>query len=252
MGAWVEWARAPPPEPPEAKSYDPNAFVTLPLCAMSDDGGARQLLLGDVGGTNIRFTLVPVCRTGGTLPPETHHARYRTASFAHLREALAKFHREAPTAVGRIAACVLSVCGPVDDGRAICLAESMGASGWTLEEADLGTALGCTVKLLNDFVAVGLAVGSCNWRCDAPEKLLTIHEARTPQPHRTIAVLGPGTGLGSCFGVWASRLHSAELQIFPSEGGESDFVPRSDFEWALRQHLASTLDTSHVKVEHLT
>ena len=216
-----------------------------------DDDTERQLLLGDVGGTNIRFTLVPG-RTGGTLPPETHHARYRTASFAHLREALAKFHREAPTAVGRIAACVLSVCGPVDDGRAICLAESMGASGWTLEEADLGTALGCTVKLLNDFVAVGLAVGSCNWRCDAPEKLLTIHEALTPQPHRTIAVLGPGTGLGSCFGVWASRLRSAELQIFPSEGGESDFVPRSDFEWALRQHLASTLDTSHVKVEHLT
>ena len=226
---------------------------------MSDERSARQLLLGDVGGTNIRFTLVPASRIGGTLPPETHHARYRTASFAHLREALTKFHHEAPTDVGRIAACVLSVCGPVDDGRATCLAESMGTSGWTLEEADLGTALGCTVKLLNDFVAVGLAVGSCNWRCDAPEKLLTIHEAHTPQPRRTIAVLGPGTGLGSCFGVWPggaisgaiSGASSAELQIFPSEGGESDFVPRSDFEWALRQHLASTLGTAHVKVEHL-
>jgi glucokinase len=214
---------------------------------------APQLLLGDVGGTNIRFTLVPNSRTGD-LPPETHHARYRTASFAHLREALAKFRREAPTDVGRIAACVLSVCGPVDDGRAICLAESMGASGWTLEEADLGTSLGCTVKLLNDFVAVGLAVGSCNWRCDAPAKLLTIHEAHTPPPRRTIAVLGPGTGLGSCYGVWlgaaSSATGSAELQIFPSEGGESDFVPRSDFEWALRQHLASALGTAHVKVEH--
>ena len=106
---------------------------------MSDQRGAPQVLLGDLGGTNVRFTLVPASRTGGTLPPETHHARYRTASFAHLREALAKFRREAPTDVGRIVCGVLSVCGPVNDGRAICLAESMGASGWTLEEADLGT-----------------------------------------------------------------------------------------------------------------
>jgi len=100
--------------------------------------------------------------------------------------------------------------------------------------------------------AVGLAVGSCNWRCDAPEKLITIHKAHTPQPSGTIAVLGPGTGLGSCFGVWDSSASSAagppELQIFPSEGGESDFVPRSDLEWGLRQHLATTLGTAHVKV----
>ena len=224
---------------------------------MSDQElGAPQVLLGDLGGTNVRFTLVPASRTGGTLPPETHHARYRTASFAHLREALSKFRCEAPADVGRIVCGVLSVCGPVNDGRAICLAESMGASGWTLEEADLGTALGCTVKLLNDFIAVGLAVGSCNWRCDAPEKLITIHHPGGLEEARgTIAVLGPGTGLGSCFGVWASSASSAagaaELQIFPSEGGESDFVPRSDFEWGLRQHLASTLGTAHVKVEHL-
>jgi len=227
------------------------------LRVMSDQPrGAPQVLLGDLGGTNVRFTLVPASRTGGTLPPETHHARYRTASFAHLREALAKFRCEAPADVGRIVCGVLSVCGPVNDGRAICLAESMGASGWTLEEADLGTALGCTVKLLNDFIAVGLAVGSCNWRCDAPEKLITIHHPGGLEEARgTIAVLGPGTGLGSCFGVWASSASSAagaaELQIFPSEGGESDFVPRSDFEWGLRQHLATTLGTARVKVEHL-
>ena len=216
--------------------------------------GEPQFLLGDIGGTNIRFTLVSASRVGGTLPLATHHARYRTASFTHLREALVKVCSEKPSDIGRIAACALSVCGPVTDGRAICLAECMGVSGWTLEEADLGAALGCTVKLLNDFVAVGLAVGSCNWRSDAPEKLLTIHEEHTPKPRGTIAVLGPGTGLGSCFGVWPDAAGSAagcaELQIFPSEGGESDFVARSGFEWSLRQHVASSLGTAHVKVEY--
>ena len=205
--------------------------------------------------------VAPTCDLRSCLPRALVASCRLTLSHGELcaiarRSPLAKFRCEAPTDVGRIVCGVLSVCGPVNDDRAICLAESMGASGWTLEEADLGTALGCTVKLLNNFIAVGLAVGSCNWRCDAPEKLITIHKAHTPQPSGTIAVLGPGTGLGSCFGVWASSASSAagppELQIFPSEGGESDFVPRSDFEWRLRQHLAHTLSEHRLRWQSAT
>ena len=56
--------------------------------------------------------------------------------------------------------------------------------------------------------------------------------AGVPRSDGTVAVLGPGTGLGSCFGVWVRpppREASLprpppQLHIFPSEGGESDFV----------------------------
>lgn len=220
-----------------------------------------QCLLGDVGGTNIRLTVVPASRltSRNPLPPATYHERYRTGDFAHLRDALAKFLREKPADVGPIVTCALSVCGPVDDdGRAICLAESMGPDGWSLEPPDLAAALGIhgdgRMRLLNDFIAVGLAVGGVDWR-DAPHDLVTVH-AGVPRRNGTIAVLGPGTGLGSCFGVWprpptscdASR---SEVQIFPSEGGESDFVARSHDEWALREYLVRTLDATHIKVEHV-
>ena len=67
----------------------------------------------------------------------------------------------------------------------------------------------------------------------------------TPAEGGTVAVLGPGAGLGGCFGV---RLAGA-LHILPSEGGESDFVPRTADEWALRGTRARVV--THVKVEHV-
>ena len=70
-----------------------------------------------------------------TMPPATHHARYRTADFKHLREALKQFASEEAKDVGggAIVSCALSVCGPVSAGMAICLHESMGADGWLLD-----------------------------------------------------------------------------------------------------------------------
>ena len=110
--------------------------------------------------------------------------------FTHLRDALSRFAREKPESVGPIVTCALSVCGPINDGRAICLTESMGVGGWALEEADLAASLGLggsgRLRLLNGFVAVGLAVGEVDWR-DAPEERIRPANGR----HRALCrVLG--------------------------------------------------------------
>ncbi|KAL1526281.1 hypothetical protein AB1Y20_014999 [Prymnesium parvum] len=216
-----------------------------------------SILLGDVGGSNIRLALVPASELGHARLPKTRQTtRYRTSDFAHLRDALRRFTAESGAV---IASCALCVCGPVREGRAVCLAESMG-DGWVLEEADLAAALGaqspCVVRLLNDFVAVGLAVGLAVGRegeegrgCggEGSAARVEVHAGR-PSAGGTIAVLGPGTGLGACFGVW---LGQAELRILPSEVGESDFVARTEDEWALRAHLSRVLRVDHVKVEHV-
>lgn len=224
----------------------------------------QQCLLADVGGTNIRLVLVPATQlvSTSTLPPVIHRARYRTADFGHLREALSQFVSETPAEHrGQIVLCALSVCGPVAGGKAICLADSMGPGGWVLTEADLAREFLPTkthVRMLNDFVAVGLAVGQVEWQDGASERI-TVH-AGEPEREGVMAVLGPGTGLGSCFGIWQPRAAASaassseaarELRVCPSEGGESDFVPRTEEEWALRQFLARTLGVSHVKVEHV-
>ena len=212
---------------------------------------SSQCLLGDIGGTNIRFSLHPSSQlVGGVKSAPTFHARYRTSDFEHLRAAILRFVQDKPREL-RIDSCALSVCGPVSNGKAICLGPSMGAAGWILEEADLAAALGlddgARVRMLNDFVAVGLAVGGTD-PCDAAASLHTIHAGAGPNRTGTVAVLGPGTGLGSCFGV---RLPGIGLEIFPSEGGESDFVARTPDEWALRTYLSSSLGVTHVKVEHV-
>ena len=102
---------------------------------------ASAVLIGDIGGTNIRLVLVPdaLC---GSRPRPLHSVRYQTAEFAHLRDALARFVAELPAGLARVTAAALSVCGPVVEGSAICMAESMGASGWRLDEADLASSLG--------------------------------------------------------------------------------------------------------------
>jgi glucokinase len=241
-------------------SHRPDESGLVPMATTTERTGP-QCVLGDVGGTNIRLALIPASSLaqGSTkpLPSQTYHARYKTVDFSHLRDALTRFVREKPADLGRIVSCALSVCGPVCNGRAICLAQSMGPDGWVLEEADLAGALGLSatdgrVRLLNDFIAVGLAVGEGDWKA-RPMNIVTVH-AGSPQHGGSIGVLGPGTGLGSCLGVWpdaAAGEETASVRILPSEGGESDFVARSADEWALRQHIASELGVDHVKVEHV-
>ena len=206
------------------------------------------IIIGDVGGTNIRLAAMPLASLATDVrhPPPLDTARFRTADFGHLSEALLRFSGVLPTDL-QVVACALSVCGPVVDGVAMCLADTMGAEGWRLDEAELASAMGLPasgVSLLNDFVAVGMALPSV-----PAAARLTIH-AGQPIEGRPIACLGPGTGLGQCFGVWP-RGGDGGLEVCPSEGGESDFVPRTAAEWRLREHIARTLGISHVKVEHV-
>jgi glucokinase len=210
------------------------------------------ILIGDLGGTNIRLALYPSSGAArGSRPDKTRFiARYRTADFGHLREALAVFQAEAVQAgavsAGAIEAAAISVCGPVVGGVAICQNETFGPNGWRLEETDLATSLGLSpdrLRLLNDFVAVGLALPH------VPPSHRRIVHAGSPIPGRPIACLGPGTGLGQVFGVFPAP--GAPMVVCPSEGGESDFVARTPEEWALRAHIGAALATSHVKVEHV-
>jgi len=210
------------------------------------------ILIGDLGGTNIRLALYPSSGAArGSRPDKTRFsARYRTADFGHLREALAVFQAEAVQAgavsAGAIEAAAISVCGPVVGGVAICQNETFGPNGWRLEETDLATSLGLSpdrLRLLNDFVAVGLALPH------VPPSHRRIVHAGSPIPGRPIACLGPGTGLGQVFGVFPAP--GAPMVVCPSEGGESDFVARTPDEWALRAHIGAALATSHVKVEHV-
>lgn len=118
--------------------------------------------------------------------------------------------------------CV-AVAGPIRDG--VLRVPNL---GWTVEVARFGEGVGFPgATLINDFVAIGHGVLALeDSRC---AKL----QAGKRKPHGTIAVLGPGTGLGHAFLVW----DGAAYRVNGSEGGHADFAPGTDTEWALSRYL---------------
>jgi glucokinase len=91
--------------------------------------------------------------------------------------------------------------------------------------------------------------------CDAPTPTSAYLGATAARDGGVFAVLGPGTGLGQCFGVWhhdttssssgsssgssssSSSSGSGHYKVYCAEGGVSDFAARSENEWKLRQWL---------------
>lgn len=173
------------------------------------------ILIGDVGGTNARFAIVPA-DGGETLrfPP------VRTAGFASIDAAI-----ETVLAASALKprSALLAVAGPVD-GDEIPLTNS----AWVVRPAAMARALGFeAVTVLNDFEAQALAAVALG-----PEHLLQIGGG-TPEPNAGRVVLGPGTGLGV-----AGLVFSRGVWIpVPGEGGHVDIGPRTVRDHAIWPHL---------------
>ena len=110
---------------------------------------------------------------------------------------------------------------------------------WKAKKADLTTA-GLNGKILsaclvNDFIAVGLGLTALD-----KKDIVTLHEDSPPERKAPIACVGPGTGLGEVFLVWQADSSHADGGYYnanPSEGGMTEFLPRTAEEWGLRQWL---------------
>jgi glucokinase len=62
-----------------------------------------------------------------------------------------------------------------------------------------------------------------------------------------MAVIGAGTGLGECFLV---SLGDA-VKVYPTEGGHTDFAPRSELEFQLLKYLLAKHNIDRVSVERV-
>lgn len=209
------------------------------------------MVIGDLGGTNCRIELVSydaalnVPSTTKPRPEAIHKVKYKSNSAGSLIELLRRFLKEPICASALqtepIVLFSIAVCGPVTDGRAILLAPCFGEEGWKLDVLEIKAALGSDVFILNDFHAVGLGLPHIP---DSDKH--TIYDAGGRQdPHGVLACLGPGTGLGEVYAVPCAEGYI----VCCSEGGMSDFVPRNEDEWALRQWIAQRSIGGFVEVE---
>jgi glucokinase len=122
----------------------------------------------------------------------------------------------------RPAAICLGVAGPVLDGR--CQTTNL---PWLLDERDLARAFGVrAVKLLNDVEAA--AFGVLGLRDD---EVVTLNSGR--RSIGNVAVIAAGTGLGEAILAWDGQRYVS----VPTEGGHTDFAPRTDREIELLRFL---------------
>ncbi|MGN6303292.1 MAG: glucokinase [Mesorhizobium sp.] len=184
----------------------------------SEDGtGLRfPILIGDIGGTNARFSVVLDANSEAGEPRIVQTADFPTIDAAIQAAVLDRSSVQPKSAV-------LAVAGPVD-GDEIELTNCP----WVVRPKEMIANLGLTdIVVLNDFEAQALAVVALG------EEHMEKIGGGTPEPNAGRVVLGPGTGLGV-----AGLVHALGHWIpVPGEGGHMDIGPRTPRDFEVFPHI---------------
>ncbi|MBZ9762696.1 glucokinase [Mesorhizobium sp. CA8] len=185
--------------------------------AGEDEKGLRfPVLIGDIGGTNARFSIVLDANSEATEPQIV-----QTANFKIIDEAIQAAVLDRSSI--RPNSAVLAVAGPVD-GDEIPLTNCP----WVVKPRQMLANLGLgEVVVLNDFEAQALAVVALG------EEHMEKIGGGAPEPHASRVVLGPGTGLGVAGLIYALN-HWIPV---PGEGGHMDIGPRTPRDFAVFPHI---------------
>jgi glucokinase len=186
--------------------------------------GERAILVGDAGGTNVRFALARV--TGESVALSQVWKR-RGADFPSFDAALGAFLSETtPQLSGknpaRFSGACLGLAGQEKDGRVELLNR-----GWTVDIARTTAMLLTRILVVNDFVAMARS---------APELSATdVREIAPGDPDvsGSLAIGGPGTG----FGIAVMRPSDQGWIVVGGEGGHQAFAPQTETEWKLADRL---------------
>lgn len=198
------------------------------------------ILAGDLGGTK---TLLALCDDDGQRLVSQRFASAAYPDFESLVAAFLAAHSSYPSP-RRFA---LGVAGPVIDvgSHQTCDITNL---PYRVSGAALAQRFGfASVRLINDFYAVALAIAQVAQGTSLPGLTLTpLNPAAQPIPRAPIAVLGAGTGLGEAL----IAFHGDQPVILPTEGGHSDFAPHDEEELALWRFLSQRFP-DHISQERV-
>lgn len=204
------------------------------------------VLAGDTGGTKTVLQLAaPVGNALEHIQDSTkleplYEERFVSAEFPDLVPMVRRFLKAAEVQLGYTPtpekAC-FSIAGPVVNNTCHLTNLSWLLDGERLER-DLSIA---KVNLINDFVAIGHGIAGLE---AADLHTLQVGE---PQPDAPIAIIGAGTGLGEGFVIRQGE----DYRVFSSEGGHTDFAPRSELEFQMLKYLRDRLSLTRISVERV-
>jgi len=173
-------------------------------------------LLGDIGGTNARFSLVTADKKRVQTFPTV-----RTADFKNIDDAIAQ--HILPLAEEKPETVVLAIAAPIE-GNIVRMTNNQ----WAIEPPVLIRKFGFKyVLLINDFEAQALAVAALD------KAYLKPIGGGEQVPFSARCVLGPGTGLGVAGIASCNR----RFLPVPGEGGHIDFAPHTERDFQLMPYL---------------
>jgi glucokinase len=171
-------------------------------------------LLGDIGGTNARFALLP----DATSAP-THVATLAAARFATLEDAIEQYlqdHAVQPGQRPRWAA--IGIANPVTGDHV-----RMTNHHWSFSILAVQQRFGWErFAVINDFTALALSLPALQ-----PADLRQVG-GDTPVPGAAVGLLGPGTGLGVSGLLWPAG--GRQAVPLNGEGGHATLAPCDDRE----------------------
>jgi glucokinase len=170
------------------------------------------ILAGDVGGTKCNLALFS--RKNGELKL-VYRQRFASKDFSTFELIVKEFSRYAGPHLGneKIQGAGFGIAGPVVNNR-------IHATNlpWVIDADTLAEELQVKpIVLINDLGAWGHSIDHL-----APEELAVLNVGK-PQPGGTRALIAAGTGLGQSILFW----DGTRYRVVPSEGGHSDFAPRT-------------------------
>jgi glucokinase len=188
-----------------------------------------MILAGDIGGTNARLAYFQVqnghlaVRAEGVFPSREHRG---------LDEIVAKFVSSQPEKPN--VAC-FGIAGPVRNGRV-----ETSNLPWVVEASSLAHELHLpSTLLINDLEANAWGIADLQ-----EHDLVPLNKVRGA-PSGNQAVISAGTGLGEAGLYWDGQ----EYEIFATEGGHTDFAPRTELEIELLRFLSARF--GHVSYERI-
>lgn len=172
-----------------------------------------MILAGDVGGTKCNLALFS--EKNGKLAV-VFRERFASKGFAQFDLIIREFLRLASPYLGheKIRAAGFGVAGPVISNRI-----HTTNLPWVVDADILAREIGVeAIALINDLGATGFSLEHLS-----PDDLCVLNPGK-PVPGASRALLAAGTGLGEGILFWDGHRY----RVVPSEGGHSDFAPRTD------------------------
>ncbi|MDH3744894.1 MAG: glucokinase [Acidobacteriota bacterium] len=185
-------------------------------------------LVADVGGTNVRFALVD---SDGRLTDLRH---FKCRRFSGPTEAVSTYLDEVAPGARPSSMAMAVACPVLEDEIRITNLE------WVFSGEHMRLDLGLErMVVVNDFEALALAIPALE---EGDTQAIQPGDSEALAP---IAVLGPGTGLGSGGLVYSEGSWIA----IAAEGGHRDLAPATEREWEVFRALQARFD--HVSAERV-